>query len=283
MPGTDVRRMALDYHEADPPGKIAIAATKPVANQGDLALAYSPGVAHACEEIARDPAAVSRIDGARQPRRRHHQRHRRARPRQYRPARLQAGDGRQGRPVQEVRRHRRLRHRGRRDGVGAVRRGGGAPRADVRRHQPRGHQGAGVLRDRAPPQGAHAAFRCSTTISTARRSSSRPAFSTASRSSANRSSEVKLVCSGAGAAALACLNLLCVLGLKRENIWIADIKGVVYEGRTALMDPLQGDLRAGNVQAHAGRDHARRRCLSRAFGGADRLEGDGGAAWRHGR
>ena len=61
MADTDVRRMALDYHEADPPGKIAIAATKPLANQGDLALAYSPGVAHACEEIARDPEAASRL------------------------------------------------------------------------------------------------------------------------------------------------------------------------------------------------------------------------------
>src|SRR5690606_34591685 len=49
--------------------------------------------------------------------------------------------------------------------------------------------------------------------------------------------EVKLVCSGAGAAALACLQLLVDLGLKRENIWVADIAGVVYEGRAELMDP----------------------------------------------
>src|SRR5690606_26151525 len=48
--------------------------------------------------------------------------------------------------------------------------------------------------------------------------------------------EVKLVCSGAGAAALACLQLLVDLGLKREHIWVADIAGVVYEGRTELMD-----------------------------------------------
>ncbi|KXF76982.1 malic enzyme [Paramesorhizobium deserti] len=46
----------------------------------------------------------------------------------------------------------------------------------------------------------------------------------------------KIVASGAGAAALACLNLLVTLGAKRENIWICDIEGVVYEGRTALMD-----------------------------------------------
>jgi malate dehydrogenase (oxaloacetate-decarboxylating)(NADP+) len=49
--------------------------------------------------------------------------------------------------------------------------------------------------------------------------------------------EVKLVASGAGAAALACLNLLMKLGLPRENIWVTDLAGVVYKGRTELMDP----------------------------------------------
>jgi malate dehydrogenase (oxaloacetate-decarboxylating)(NADP+) len=48
---------------------------------------------------------------------------------------------------------------------------------------------------------------------------------------------VKLVCCGAGAAALACLDLLVSLGLKAENIWVADIKGVVYAGRVEEMDP----------------------------------------------
>ena len=52
--------------------------------------------------------------------------------------------------------------------------------------------------------------------------------------------EIKLVTSGAGAAALACLNLLVSLGLKRENVWVTDIEGVVYEGRTALMDRWKG-------------------------------------------
>ena len=49
--------------------------------------------------------------------------------------------------------------------------------------------------------------------------------------------KVKLVVSGAGAAALACLDLLLDLGMPKENIWVTDIKGVVYEGRTELMDP----------------------------------------------
>ncbi|MCW1841713.1 NADP-dependent malic enzyme [Prosthecomicrobium hirschii] len=49
----------------------------------------------------------------------------------------------------------------------------------------------------------------------------------------------KIVTSGAGAAALACLNILVSLGARRENIWVTDIEGVVYEGRTTLMDPLK--------------------------------------------
>ena len=48
--------------------------------------------------------------------------------------------------------------------------------------------------------------------------------------------QIKLVASGAGAAALACLNQLVALGVKRENIWVTDIAGVVYEGRTEQMD-----------------------------------------------
>ena len=58
---SDLKRAALDYHEAHPPGKIAIHATKPVANQRDLSLAYSPGVAHACTAIAEDPANATRF------------------------------------------------------------------------------------------------------------------------------------------------------------------------------------------------------------------------------
>ena len=58
MSDVDLKRTALDYHEMDPPGKIAIQATKPVTNQHDLALAYSPGVAHACMAIANNPSDV---------------------------------------------------------------------------------------------------------------------------------------------------------------------------------------------------------------------------------
>ena len=55
-----LRQAALEYHEFPTPGKLAIAATKSLVNQRDLALAYSPGVASACEEIVADPANAYR-------------------------------------------------------------------------------------------------------------------------------------------------------------------------------------------------------------------------------
>ncbi|MEO6154571.1 MAG: malic enzyme-like NAD(P)-binding protein, partial [Thermomonas sp.] len=57
----DLKQAALDYHRLSPPGKIKISATKPMVTQGDLALAYSPGVAFACEAIVADPNQVSAL------------------------------------------------------------------------------------------------------------------------------------------------------------------------------------------------------------------------------
>src|SRR6188768_1695637 len=55
----DFKKASLDYHRISPPGKIKVVATKPMVTQRDLALAYSPGVAHACEAIMADPRAAS--------------------------------------------------------------------------------------------------------------------------------------------------------------------------------------------------------------------------------
>src|SRR5512147_2443079 len=57
----DFKEAALDYHRIAPAGKIKIAPTKPMVTQRDLALAYSPGVAHACEAIVADPSQVSQL------------------------------------------------------------------------------------------------------------------------------------------------------------------------------------------------------------------------------
>lgn len=69
----------------------------------------------------------------------------------------------------------------------------------------------------------------------------------------------KIVTSGAGAAALACLNLLVELGAKRENIWVHDLEGLVYEGREVLMDEWK------SVYAQP----SDKRVLSESIGGAD--------------
>src|SRR5437764_3542429 len=61
MADNELREAALDYHRRPQPGKIAIAATKQLTNQRDLALAYSPGVAEACNEIVRDPAEARNL------------------------------------------------------------------------------------------------------------------------------------------------------------------------------------------------------------------------------
>ena len=78
--------------------------------------------------------------------------------------------------------------------------------------------------------------------------------------------EVKLVTSGAGAAALACLGLLVKLGMPRENIWVTDLAGVVYEGRTELMDEDKIAFAQDTAAAHARRRDRRRRHLPRPVG-----------------
>ena len=57
----DLKEAALDYHRSPTPGKLEVVATKPLGNQRDLALAYSPGVAAACEAIVADPAQVTSV------------------------------------------------------------------------------------------------------------------------------------------------------------------------------------------------------------------------------
>ncbi|MFT4256505.1 MAG: NADP-dependent malic enzyme [Pseudoxanthomonas sp.] len=59
QPQDDFKQAALDYHRQSPPGKIKVAPTKPLLTQRDLSLAYSPGVAHACEAIVADPNSAS--------------------------------------------------------------------------------------------------------------------------------------------------------------------------------------------------------------------------------
>ena len=238
MPDHDLKKAALDYHEADPPGKIAIHATKPVANQHDLALAYSPGVAHACTAIAENPTMAARLtaranlvgvitNGT---------------------AVLGLGDigPLAAKPVME--------------GKGVLfKKFAGIDVFDlevaekdidafveaVARLEPT--FGGINLEDIKAPECFEIERRLKARMKI-------PVFHDDQHGTAivvaagilnglkvvgKRIEDVRLVTSGAGAAALACLNLLVSLGLKRENITVTDIKGVVYKGRKELMDPIK--------------------------------------------
>ena len=104
----ELKQAALDYHRLPTPGKISLTPTKALANQRDLSLAYSPGVAYACMAIKDDPLQAARADRASQPRRRSHERHSCPGSWQHRAAGGQARDGRQRLPIQEIRWYRRV-------------------------------------------------------------------------------------------------------------------------------------------------------------------------------
>ena len=79
--------------------------------------------------------------------------------------------------------------------------------------------------------------------------------------------KVRIVASGAGAAALACLNQLVSLGAKRENIWVTDLEGVVYKGRETLMDRWKAVFAQETDKREPRRRDRRRRHLPRPLGG----------------
>jgi len=236
MPQNDLRQQALDYHEADPPGKIAIHATKPVANQHDLGLAYSPGVAHACMAIAEDPANAVRYtargnlvgvitNGT---------------------AVLGLGDigPLASKPVMEGKAVLFKKFAGldcydieiaeKEIGpfVEAVARleptFGGINLEDIK--SPECFEIERQLRARMKIPVFHDDQHGTAIVVAA-------GIVNGLKVVGKRIEDVKLVCSGAGAAALACLNQLVSLGLNRENTFVCDIKGVVYKGRKELMDP----------------------------------------------
>ena len=138
------------------------------------------------------------------------------------------------------------------------------PRTNLQRHQSRRHQGAAMFRGRRATEANGWTFRYFTTISMAPRSSSARRSSTPWNLPARRIDDVKIVTSGAGAAALACLDFLVVLGAKRENIFVADIEGVVTRPR-GLDGPLEVSLCPEDRCAHSRGCHRRRRYFSRAF------------------
>jgi malate dehydrogenase (oxaloacetate-decarboxylating)(NADP+) len=236
MPELSLKKSALDYHEADPPGKIAIQATKPVANQRDLALAYSPGVAHACTAIAENPSSVSRYtargnlvgvisNGT---------------------AVLGLGDigPLAAKPVMEGKAvlfkkfadidvfDIEVDEKDPEKFVEAVARleptFGGINLEDIK--APECFEIERRLKERMKIPVFHDDQHGTAIVVAA-------GIINGLKLVGKRLEDVKLVTSGAGAAALACLNQLVSLGLKRDNVFVTDVKGVVYRGRKELMDP----------------------------------------------
>ena len=236
MSDDDLKRAALDYHEMDPPGKIAIQATKPVANQHDLALAYSPGVAHACMAIADNPLDVVRYTA-----------------RGNLVAVISNGTAVLGlgdigplaaKPVMEGKAVLFKKFAG--IDVFDIEIAEKEPAAFVEAVARLEPTFGGVnLEDIKAPE-------CFEIERHLRERMRIPVFHDDQHGTAivvaagilnglkvvgKNIADVKLVASGAGAAALACLNQLVALGLPRTNITVTDIKGVVYKGRKELMDP----------------------------------------------
>ncbi len=231
----ELRRAALEYHEFPKPGKIAIAATKQMVNQRDLALAYSPGVAAPCEEIVKDPSTVFKYtsrgnlvgvvsNGT---------------------AVLGLGDigALASKPVME--------------GKGVLfKKFSGIDVFDIEINEKDPAKLVDIIAALEPTFGAInlediKAPDCFYVERELRRRMKIPVFHDDQHGTAivvgaailnglkvagKDIRQVKLVASGAGAAALACLSLLVKLGLPRENIWVTDIAGLVYAGRTELMD-----------------------------------------------
>lgn len=232
----NLRKAALEYHEQGRPGKISVTPTKQLSNQRDLALAYSPGVAAACEEIVQDPANAFRYtargnlvgvitNGT---------------------AVLGLGDigALAAKPVMEGK-------------AVLFKIFAGIDVFDIEINESDPDKLVEIIAGLEPTFGGInlediKAPECFIVERKLRERMRIPVFHDDQHGTAicvsaafinglqvtgKNIAGVKVVVSGAGAAALACLDLMVDLGLPVENIWVSDIEGVVYKGRTILMDP----------------------------------------------
>ncbi|MES9928223.1 MAG: NADP-dependent malic enzyme, partial [Candidatus Thiodiazotropha sp. 6PDIVS] len=232
----ELRKAALEYHRSPKPGKLEIKSTKPMANQRDLALAYSPGVAAACEEIASDPNKAADYTA-----------------RGNLVAVITNGTAVLGlgaigslasKPVMEGK-------------AVLFKEFADIDVFDIEVDEKDPHQFIETVARLEPSFGGInlediKAPECFIIEEALKERMNIPVFHDDQHGTAivvcaailnglkvvsKEIGEVKLVTAGGGAAALACLGLLVDLGLKRENIIVTDIAGVVYEGRTEEMDP----------------------------------------------
>ena len=232
----ELRKAALEYHEFPTPGKIAVEATKQLVNQHDLALAYSPGVAAPCEEIVKDPNNAFKYTS-----------------RGNLVAVITNGTAVLGlgdigplaaKPVMEGKAVLFKKFAGIDvfdieinekndldklvDIIAALEPTfGGINLEDIK--APDCFYVERKLRDRMKIPVFHDDQHGTAIVVGA-------AMLNGLKVVGKDPKKVKLVTSGAGAAALACLGLLVKLGIPRENIYVTDLAGVVYTGRTELMD-----------------------------------------------
>ena len=254
----DLKNQALAYHRFPKPGKLEIAATKPLGTQHDLALAYSPGVAAACEAIAADPREAAELTA-----------------RQNLVAVISNGSAVLGlgnigplasKPVMEGK-------------AVLFKKFAGIDVFDIEIDAPDVARMVDVVSALEPTFGGInlediKAPECFDVEAQLKERMKIPVFHDDQHGTAiivaaavtnalylakKKIGDVKIVASGAGAAALACLNLLVELGARRENIFISDIEGVVYKGRPKLMDRWK-DVYAQDTDA---------RTLGDIIGGAD--------------
>jgi len=235
-----LRQDALDYHEHPKPGKLEIRATKPMANGQDLALAYSPGVAEACLDIKDDPAAANRYTAK---------------------GNLVAvvtngsavlGLGNIGplasKPVMEGK-------------AVLFKKFANIDCFDIELNETDPERVADIVCALEPTFGAInlediKAPDCFIVEKLCRERMNIPVFhddqhgtaivvgaaaTNALHVTSKKFEDIKIVSTGGGAAGIACLNMLLKLGVKRENVWLCDIAGLVYEGRTEEMTPQKAD------------------------------------------
>ncbi|MBX3666378.1 MAG: NADP-dependent malic enzyme, partial [Burkholderiales bacterium] len=235
MADEQLRKAALEYHRLPVPGKIAVTPTKGLVTQRDLALAYTPGVATVCQEIAANPAEASNYTA-----------------RGNLVAVITNGTAVLGlgnigplasKPVMEGK-------------AVLFKKFAGIDVFDIEINELDPHKLVDIIAALEPTFGGInlediKAPECFIVERELRKRCRIPVFHDDQHGTAiivsaaftnglkvvgKDISKIRLVVSGAGAAALACLDLLVSLGLKKENITVTDIVGVVYKGRTELMD-----------------------------------------------
>jgi malate dehydrogenase (oxaloacetate-decarboxylating)(NADP+) len=232
----DLRAAALHYHEFPVPGKIEIAPTKQLTNQRDLALAYTPGVAAACEEIAKDPANAFR----------------------YTARGNLVGVITNGTAVLGLGNIGPLASKPVMEGKAVLfKKFAGIDVFDIEVNENDPDKLVEIIAALEPTFGGINLedIKAPDCFVVERKLQARmkiPVFHDDQHGTAivvaaailnglkvvgKDVADVKLVTSGAGAAALACLDLLVDLGIPRKNIWVTDLAGVAYKGRKELMDP----------------------------------------------